>query len=99
MHLDAKGLSYKRIFYFGHKAEIKSDSEIREIVGSIKEKILSKTDCLGGTMHLFANTLTPIAFILGTCSRYFGTVQLYEYFFDKKEYAPSLTTLEIQQNL
>lgn len=82
---------YKSIYMFQAERSIDSTEELESLADYIFNKMLSA--CTGNNcrFHLFLDTITPLAFVLGGRRPFPGEVQLYEYLENGATYKKSLT--------
>lgn len=90
--LDHENQKYHSIYLFQDERYINSTEELESLADYIYNKMLSA--CIPGRncrFHLFLDTITPLAFVLGGRRPFSGEVQLYEYLENKATYKKSLT--------
>lgn len=85
-----KDINYKKCILFSLYKGIESTRELEDISYFIRENIVHYSGKSNGTTHLFLDTMSPIAFLLGGKSITYGDVCLYEYIPKKEEYIQSL---------
>ena len=90
--LDNENQKYNSIYLFQDERYINSTEELESLADYIYNKMLSSRihgrNC---RFHLFLDTITPLAFVLGGRRPFPGEVQLYEYLENKATYKNSLT--------
>lgn len=80
---------YSKIYLFQSKSEIKDAEELEDKAAYINKK-MQEYRSSGNTVHLFLDTLAPLAFLLGGKRTFPGEVKLYEYIAEREEYVASL---------
>lgn len=90
--LNNENQKYHSIYLFQDERYINSTEELESLADYIYNKMLSSRihgrNC---KFHLFLDTITPLAFVLGGRRPFSGEVQLYEYLENKATYKKSLT--------
>lgn len=90
--LENENQKYHSIYLFQDERYINSTEELESLADYIYNKMLSSRipgrNC---RFHLFLDTITPLAFVLGGRRPFSGEVQLYEYLENKATYKKSLT--------
>lgn len=90
--LDQENQKYHSIYLFQEERYINSTDELENLVDYIYTKMLSAHIPGRKSMfHLFLDTITPLAFVLGGRRPFSGEVQLYEYLENIPTYKKSLT--------
>ena len=85
------GQKHSKIYLFLLSKTVENTEELESLADNIYRSMQNIRTCEKSVIHLFLDTLAPLAFVLGSHSTFPGEVKLYEYFTDSAEYELSLT--------
>lgn len=91
-----KGIAYYKRLELAAELMVDSGGLLKKLAQEIESYVCMEDEKrTNGKIHVFANTLAPLLFLMGGLHRFFGNIQLYEYDMENPTYIPSFCSADI----